>query len=372
MLYKTNSGSKTNNKSKPNKPKWCTIKEFPNYMVSDNGEVYNKITQKLMNKNLQGKYYTAGLSSNGKKQNKLIHILVARAFINNPKKLPKVDHKDNNRLNNIVSNLRWFTQSNNILSYHRNFRNYTAILQYDKNNNFIKKWKNTTEIIEQYPQYNRKTINHNLCKTSKSAYGYIWIYEKMKENKITKLRSNEMFKNIDTFEENDLSGYDVSNYGTICNKRGMILSPHIHDSGHMVIWLTDTKNIRKAYRIHRLVAHVFISQKIRPKDVVNHLDEDKTNNYYKNLEWITQKNNVIYSIGKKIKIIDPETNNILIIFGATTQACRYLGMKSHSKITDCCMGRIKTAFSFKWEYLKEDESLDTYKNNDDVFVYDLE
>lgn len=45
--------------------------------------------------------------------NKLVHRLVAEAFVPNPNNLPEVDHKDTNALNNCASNLEWVTASDN-------------------------------------------------------------------------------------------------------------------------------------------------------------------------------------------------------------------------------------------------------------------
>lgn len=46
-------------------------------------------------------------------RNHLVHRLVAEAFIPNPKHLPCINHKDENKENNSVSNLEWCTVAYN-------------------------------------------------------------------------------------------------------------------------------------------------------------------------------------------------------------------------------------------------------------------
>ena len=53
------------------------------------------------------------LNKSGKSKAFKIHVLVARAFIKNPKGHPFVNHKDGNKANNNVTNLEWCTQSEN-------------------------------------------------------------------------------------------------------------------------------------------------------------------------------------------------------------------------------------------------------------------
>lgn len=88
---------------------------FPNYEVDEFGNVYNKdglrLKQALSNKG----YLTVSLSNNTVKHKMfLVHRLVAQAFIENPKMLPQVNHKDEDKTNNFVGNLEWCTPLENL------------------------------------------------------------------------------------------------------------------------------------------------------------------------------------------------------------------------------------------------------------------
>jgi hypothetical protein len=47
-----------------------------------------------------------------------VHVLVARAFVLNPRGFPEVDHEDGERTNAAAANLRWATRSLNNLNNH--------------------------------------------------------------------------------------------------------------------------------------------------------------------------------------------------------------------------------------------------------------
>lgn len=61
-----------------------------------------------------GGYQRVTLWSGGKKANRLIHRLVAEAFIPNPENKPEVNHKDGNKYNNRADNLEWSTRKENL------------------------------------------------------------------------------------------------------------------------------------------------------------------------------------------------------------------------------------------------------------------
>lgn len=55
------------------------------------------------------------IGPSGAQKTVCVHILVARAFVDNPRLLKEVNHKDGNKLNNSADNLEWVTRSENIL-----------------------------------------------------------------------------------------------------------------------------------------------------------------------------------------------------------------------------------------------------------------
>lgn len=62
---------------------------------------------------------------------------------------------------------------------------------------------------------------------------------------------------------------------------------------------------RKTFMVHRLVAMAFVERKGIELEV-NHLDGDKANNAYTNLEWCTRKENLHHAIRTGLK--DPLKN----------------------------------------------------------------
>ena len=66
-------------------------------------------------------YCNIVLCKDGKTKTFSIHRLVAENFIGNPDNLPEVDHKDRNKVNNRVDNLRWVTISENNMNRQNGF-----------------------------------------------------------------------------------------------------------------------------------------------------------------------------------------------------------------------------------------------------------
>ena len=67
-------------------------------------------------------YLHVVLSKNNKVKAYLVHRIIAETFLPNTDNLPQVNHKDENKLNNVVSNLEWCTHEYNVNYGTRNER----------------------------------------------------------------------------------------------------------------------------------------------------------------------------------------------------------------------------------------------------------
>ena len=91
-------------------------KDYHGYVVWDNGTVIGKRLRKPLKSSFDKKtgYYKLRLWVNGGHHTTSLHTLVAKLFLPNIYGKPSVDHKDQNKTNNSLYNLRWATRSQQI------------------------------------------------------------------------------------------------------------------------------------------------------------------------------------------------------------------------------------------------------------------
>lgn len=285
------------------------------YKISNMGRIFSVSKNKIMSTNKVTNGYKCITIRDIKSIPKTytVHRLVAIHFVknNNPKQNNYVDHIDNNRLNNQYNNLRWTTLSGNTKAYYDNF--YT-----------IK--KKTSSIIQ-------------------------------------KLYKDEIFKNIGIIDGRDLSLYEISNYGKIKSLHtNNLLSLSTQKAGYLMKTF-QIKNSKETItlKIHRLVAMLFCEGRTEEKNVVNHIDKNKSNNYYKNLEWTTDRGNALHAVAKKVYQIDPFNGRIVNTFDSISEASEKLGNGKNigPDIVNCCSGNGNICYGYKWRYVGDyDENKD--------------
>lgn len=119
--------------------------EYQNCLSDDRIGIKSRVNEKILKGHLCYGYHYVGLTKNGKTKGFRVHRLVADAFIPNPNNNPIINHKDENRLNNHVSNLEWCDCKYN-LNYGNSRKKLSEsliksigvkIIQKDKKGNFI-------------------------------------------------------------------------------------------------------------------------------------------------------------------------------------------------------------------------------------------
>ena len=186
-------------------------------------------------------------------------------------------------------------------------------------------------------------------------------------------------------KEYDYSGiYQVSNLGRVRSLdridanghrlKGKIMQYKPGKSGYILVNL-HKNGTHKKFQVHRLVAHMFIPNNDKTKKIVNHKDENKSNNCIENLEWCTYKYNSNYGTNikrrtekqkgsKRDKISElykgngnPAARKVICVetrqvFQTCKEAGEWCGV-GVSAISHCCKGRNKTSKGYHWQYYED-------------------
>jgi hypothetical protein len=164
-----------------------TIKNFPNYVIDENGVITNQLKNKSLKQFVSNGYYKVNLYlDNTNVKSLYVHRIVAENFIPNPENKKEVNHRDGNKLNNEISNLEWATRKENANHSWRyglqksKKGKYSLlskqVLQYDLDGNFIKKWNSVMD-IERELGFKSGGISNCCLGKSKRSGKFIWKYD---------------------------------------------------------------------------------------------------------------------------------------------------------------------------------------------------
>jgi hypothetical protein len=116
----------------------------------------------------------------GRRGKESIHRLVAMTFIPNPNNYPDVNHKDENKANNLASNLEWCNHSYNALygTCQERLRKYknTPVEMVDKITNKVLAVFESMKVAMQETGVNKVTISATCRGKRRIGGGYIWRY----------------------------------------------------------------------------------------------------------------------------------------------------------------------------------------------------
>ena len=127
----------------------------------------------------------------------------------------------------------------------------------------------------------------------------------MKDTKMTKtwLKCKGFEDSYEVSTDGEIRSVDRyitrSDTGTCVFIKGKILKFQIDKRGYCRVSL-HKNNEKTTAKVHRIVAETFIPNPDN-KPQVNHIDGVKTNNSVSNLEWMTNKENIIHSIDTGIR-----------------------------------------------------------------------
>lgn len=164
------------------------------YAVSNTGKVkaFQKVIvkERILKPCLAGIGYEAvNLYNENGIQREYVHRLVASAFVENPNKLPYVNHKDEVKTNNHADNLEWCTPAYNVnygtciekrtkhTDYKKvNMERSKKVYQYTLDKRLVRVYESLSECCR-VNGYNASNISKCCRSNHRIAYGYFFRYE---------------------------------------------------------------------------------------------------------------------------------------------------------------------------------------------------
>lgn len=141
--------------------------------------------------------------------------------------------------------------------------------------------------------------------------------------------------------------------------KGQIIAPWIDSSGYLKVDLYKNGN-KRCEKLHRLIAKTFISNP-ENKETINHKDENPLNNTVKNLEWMTNQENVNY--GTRIQRVKEKQGMHILRIAPDKTVSYFFTLHEAERKTGISRQSISYAIKhktllkgFKWEVIGDAET----------------
>ena len=401
--------------------KFCKIPSHPEYLVCLNtGVVKNKATGRIRAWFYKDGYPAVKLYGENNRT-RTIHSLVVEARGDIVPERCVINHIDGDITNPASENLEIVTHSGNVkhaLETGLRKIKYKPICMVDGDSNILAEYENKYEAAEAAHCDPEAIAAACSSKTYKTAGGKLWRYtedvgKKLIAKKVSRAKAVQSLKNgkvVATFPSaaeagrilgicdknitsvcrgdtptrrpggynwrwakvakvpkridvvpqwpqiKDYPGYLISRSGDVFSKRTKkCLKPTIRN-GYYRVSLGDGKgNIRKI-SVHIEVAKAYIPR-IKGKNFVNHIDDNRLNNKVENLEWCTKAENTLkaHDTGainqrRPVVQIDPETDEIIATFKSVKDGNK---VAKSCHVGECCKGERDLAGGYRWKYVDD-------------------
>lgn len=367
---------------------WGKIEGAVDGYVSTRGRVSTS-TGKIKALTCQKGYRTAHLNINGRKDNYLVHTLVAATFIKNddPTNKTEIDHIDRDRSNNNVWNLRHVTRSENMRNAEKGQKSCKLT---------IRRISLDGQLVDEgsTKDYENKGYGYRgilrASDKNKPYRGFYWKRKKVDIHDTSRMRMlahycelvDKECCDVPPVEFREVPGYPlylITQYGDIWSS--IEAGDWLMSSAHSEYWniglMKERKTVPDSCNVHILVCMAFNGSPPREGMFVNHIDGNKLNPYSPNLEWVTPSGNSVHAIetglcpNKCIQVCQFDSDRkflrLFVTKTAAKEECRSLG---HI----WTKGEITLSINFTWAYKSKciDNGDGTYSLPDDLSVFSTE
>ena len=187
---------------------------------------------------------------------------------------------------------------------------------------------------------------------------------------MTEIIEGEIWKDVKGYE----GFYKVSNLGRVKSiarngTAGGLMSLNINRSGYIYVGLRKS-NVQKYQLVHRLVGLAFIPL-VDGKEMINHIDGNKSNNNLKNLEWVNNSENRKHAFANNLQKVNLDKahevawenqkrkvkqfsldGKFVSEFLSIQEAAIKNGI-GRTGISQCLSGRYKQSGGFMWKYSED-------------------